>query len=160
MAQATQTNANFKGDHLSAHMGFAVGETRYVIDAGMTATSANVSSATANFVSTDAGKTAIILGAGVAGAALVTTITSITSTTIAVLAATASTTVSGARLVIGNNETDGVLSLVTVPNVIVDPLTGGTGGGVQRLIPTGNYLITPGDLIIPNPQYRFDVCRS
>ena len=67
----------------------------------MTASSAVLTSATAAFVSGDAGSTIIVEGAGAAGAALVTTILTYTDATHVTLNASASTTVITAQTSIG-----------------------------------------------------------
>ena len=74
---------------------------RTFTDGGMTALSANLGSATADFTSADVGLAVRVAGAGTAGADLVTTISSITSTSVAVLATPAVTTVAAAQSSIG-----------------------------------------------------------
>ncbi|MDQ3919294.1 MAG: right-handed parallel beta-helix repeat-containing protein [Acidobacteriota bacterium] len=78
------------------------GSSRTLSDGVATATSTTFTSTTGQFSVTDVGKTIVIQGAGVAGAALTTTIASVTanSQTSVVLSAAASTSISGASYTI------------------------------------------------------------
>lgn len=117
----------------------AVSDGRFVTDGAITASAANLSSATADFVSGDIGKTVVIPGAGVAGANLITTIASITSTTVAVVTDDAATTVSAANVAIGPLGTGYVVGdLVAVTQMgashgVLSVLTIGPSGTVRTL---------------------------
>lgn len=78
---------------------------KIVGDAVATATSTTLTSATAQFVSSDTGKTATITGAGVAGATLLVTITYVNATTVTMSVA-ASSTVASAVLSFGGRSED------------------------------------------------------
>lgn len=82
-----------------------VGDGRAVVNAAMTAASANLTSATAAFTSADIGKLVTVEGAGASSATLASTIASITNSTTAVLAAAASTTTASALAVWATDET-------------------------------------------------------
>ena len=89
----------------------AVGDTRIVSDAIMTASSATLTSATAAFVAGDVGKFIEVLGAGTAGATLHTTISSVTNGTTVVLSASAGTTTVAARTITSVSTTLGSRTL-------------------------------------------------
>lgn len=82
----------------------AKGDGKVVSDAGITIGLNVLTSATANFVVTDVGKTVVVLGAGVAGAPFITTILGFTNSTTVTTTANASTTVSNARCFWGTND--------------------------------------------------------
>jgi hypothetical protein len=77
----------------------AKGDGNMVADAAMTATSATLTSATANFTAGDVGKLVQVRGAGAAGADLNTTISGFTNSTTVTLTVAAGTTVSAATAV-------------------------------------------------------------
>lgn len=109
---------------------------RTVTDGAMTAASATLTSATAAFTAGDVGKTVIVAGAGVAGAALITTVSAYTNATTVTLAASAGTTVVSAQTSIGaTGQGYAANDLVTVTQVggnygTVKVLTVGTSGQV------------------------------
>jgi hypothetical protein len=72
-----------------------------VADAAISASSAVLTSATAAFTSADASRTIVVMGAGVAGAALNTSILTVDSATQVTLTAAASTTVTAAVAIFG-----------------------------------------------------------
>jgi hypothetical protein len=90
----------------------AVGDTRSVADGAITTATPNFTSASAAFTAADVGKTIIVLGAGVAGAALTTTIFAYVSPTAVTLTANASTTVSGATTLVGTDDTVAVNAIL------------------------------------------------
>lgn len=105
----------------------AVGDTRRVADASISAGQMNMSSATASFTAADVGKTVIFFLAGAAGAALITTIASVQSPTSATLAtAAASNVASAGTAYIGTDDTAAILAALA------------SGRGVY--LPTGFYI--------------------
>ncbi len=85
---------------------YVVGQTRRVVDAATTSSSATLTSATAAFTSADVGKAIRVERAGTAGARLVTTISAVTNATTVTLATTAGATVTGQYAAIGNRDTN------------------------------------------------------
>lgn len=79
---------------------------RRVEDAAMTAASPNVSSATGGFATKHVGRMAVVAGAGASGTLLITTIASVSSSNAAVLSNSASTSVSGAIMAWGTDNSD------------------------------------------------------
>jgi hypothetical protein len=92
----------------------ATGNVKVVYDGAMTSASAVLASATANFVSADVGKAAIVKGAATqaTGTSLVSTIASVQSTTQVTLNNSASATVTGAQVVYGTDDTAAVQSAI------------------------------------------------
>lgn len=118
-------------------------DTRVVTDGAIAASGTTLTSATAAFASTDAGRTVSIAGAGVAGAALTALITVYTNATTVTLGTAASTTVTGATVNIGSSVAARTKTATTTPaSVFVDP-----GGIVPATIkaaagPTGKIFFT------------------
>ena len=84
----------------------ALGDGKFVVDGAMTASSTTLTSATATFTSGDVGKAIMVKGAGsLSVTTLVTTITGYTNATTVTLAAPAATTVSGALVMWGTDDT-------------------------------------------------------
>ena len=110
----------------------AIGDARQVADAAISASSATLTSATASFVPGDAGKTAVVKGAGAAGALLITTIASVTNSTTAVLAAPAGSSVTGTTLTVGTDNTQAFQNAIASISA----------GGQSLLVPGGKYLVT------------------
>ena len=111
----------------------AKGDTKQVVDAAMTAASAVLTSVTASFVSTDAGKTVTVAGAGSGGLVLMTTIASYQSATQVTLTAPAVTTISGAIFSFGTEEHLAVQAAYDAANAA-------NGGTVY--FPAGTYFFT------------------
>lgn len=109
----------------------ALGNSKTVTDGAMTATSATLTSASAGFAITDVGKTAIVAGAGTAGAFLNAAITGWTSTTQVTLASTAATTVSSAVTDYGSDDTTACQAAINAQQA---------SGGVV-FFPPGTYLV-------------------
>jgi hypothetical protein len=84
----------------------AVGNGIQLADGAITAASAILTSATASFSVGDIGKLVTVVGAGTAGANLNTTIADYTSSTTVTLSAVAVSTVSGAKVTYGTDDTD------------------------------------------------------
>jgi hypothetical protein len=112
----------------------AVGNTKAVADGAMTASSATLTSATAGFTAADVGKSVIVTGAGPAGAALGTTVSAYVNSTTVTLAASASTTVSGAPLTWGTDDTAAIKAAVAAAVA--------AGGGVVWVAPGMNCLVS------------------
>jgi hypothetical protein len=81
---------------------------KMVIDGAMTAGSPALSSASAHFVSGDAGKLIAVKGAGASGFTLTSTILTYVNSTTVTLAANAVTTVSGSTVWYGTNDTSAI----------------------------------------------------
>jgi hypothetical protein len=102
----------------------AVGDTRIVTDGAMSSSTnpTFLSSATASFVAGDAGKAVSVAGAGTAGAVLNGTIKSVSSGTVAVLSASAATTVSGATVSLGTDDTAAVTAALAAHLHVIAPV--------------------------------------
>lgn len=129
-------------------LGGSVGRT--VNDGAITAASATLTSATAAFTASDAGKQIIVLGAGASGVPHITTIASVTNSTTAVLTSAAATTVSGAEVRIGPSEAilyskmvSGALTTTPNPDPIARIKAGDRWMGSYALVATG---LTPGEI--------------
>lgn len=125
----------------------AIHNGKTVNDASMS--SNTVTSATANFSSSDIGKIIVIAGAGVAGAALKTTITGFTSSTQVTTSAPASASVTNKKIDWGTDDTTAIQNGI---NACV------SGGGGTLYFPNGIYIIN-GSLYVagtnPNSQLYF-----
>lgn len=88
---------------------WAMQATTRVVTDGITTTSKNLTSATANFTQADVGRAVMVTGAGTSGALHSTTIESVTSSTVAVMVNFSPTAVpSGATVTIGALTWDGI----------------------------------------------------
>lgn len=143
----------------------AQGDGQKVADGAITSGTAIVTSASALFTVTDVGKYIKVSGAAAAGADLVTTILSYQSTTQVTLSTNASTTVSGADLIWGTDDTVAIQAAI---QACFD-----NGGGEVRFPYTGinkvyiiaGPLITSVDGINPNcqiyiPKYNLSTGRE
>lgn len=112
----------------------AKGNTKIVLDGAMSSSSntTTLTSATANFTSGDVGKLISVAGAGSAGGILSSTIATFTNSTTVILANAASTTVSGAKITWGTDDTASIQAAMNA--------AGPSGSIVQ--FPAGNYLLT------------------
>jgi hypothetical protein len=117
----------------------AAADRQRVTDGVMTNASAILTSATAAWAARDVGKTVYVAGAGAAGAELASTIASRQSATQVTLAAVASTSVSGAQIVWGTDDTAAFQGLLAA----LSAAGGGTG-----VVPAGLYLLA-GQLVHP-----------
>lgn len=91
----------------------AVGDVRTVADAAVTTGTATLTSATAAFTAGDVGKLVTVNGAGASGAVLATTVSGYTNATTVTLAANASTSVSGALLALGTDDSAAMQAAIT-----------------------------------------------
>jgi hypothetical protein len=92
----------------------ALGNGKIVGDAAMTSSTATLTSATANFVSGDAGKNIVVNGAlGSSSAPLYTTILSVTNSTTVVLNANATNTVSSAAAFWASDDAPAIVNAIT-----------------------------------------------
>jgi hypothetical protein len=91
----------------------ATGNGNLVADGAISSGSHSLTSSTANFSSADIGKLVVVFGAGSGGANLATTISSVTNSTTVVLTASAGTTVSGAVVRWGTDDTSAINSAIT-----------------------------------------------
>lgn len=98
----------------------------------MTSSDATLTSAEANFVSGDIGKTIVVVGASSSNQDLITTIASINSTTSVELSVPAATTVSGQLAVYGEDQTTFIQAAINACN---------SAGGGKVIIPNGIYVI-------------------
>ena len=110
----------------------AKGDTLYASGGAMTAASAVLTVTDPVFAAGDVGKKVGVPGAGMAGAVLGTTISAFTSATQVTLAAAAATSVTGARVVFGTDDTA----------EIQDALDAAAVAGGMVFIPAGTYLVT------------------
>ncbi len=121
----------------------AVGDGRRIDDAAISSGSTTLTSATAGFTVGHVGKFIRVVGAGVGGADLVTTISARASSTSITLGAAASTTVSGATIFWGTNNTTAIQSAITAATSSTTTKT--------VYIPAGAFLcnvtLTPGIVI-------------
>ena len=111
----------------------AIGNGIQAFDGVVAATSSSFSSASAAFVSTDAGKIIVIWGAGASAEALVTTIVGVVSATTVTLGTAATTAVAAATWVYGNDDSAAILAAI-------DACVAGSPGGGTVEIPAGIYL--------------------
>lgn len=122
----------------------AVGDGKVVVDGAITSGAAILTSATAAFVPGDVGKSILVSRAGAAGAHLVTTILSRTNSTTVVLSANAGTTVTGAYVSYGTDDTAAIiLAINAVFNAGGGVLYGGdlnyiVAGALQSRASAGN----------------------
>lgn len=138
----------------------AKGDTNSTLDGAITSGTAILTSATASFTTSDVGKLVSVRGAGSGGTTLSSTVQSFTNSTTVVLTNNALTTVTGAILYYGSNDTSAIQAAI---NAI--PSNGGC-----LFFPGGRYLITTGLNItgqnihvegqgwsVPDPKYTNDV---
>lgn len=114
----------------------AKGDAKYVQDAAILTATANLTSASAAFVTTDVGKTVYVKGAGVAAAVLKTTILAYVSATAVTLVGQASTTVTSADLLFGTDDTTAIRTALTAIR---------TAGRGTLFSPKGMYLLATSD---------------
>lgn len=110
----------------------AKADARTLQDGTMTAGSATLQSASANFTSADVGKRCRVDGAGPGGAPLYTTINAVTNATTVTLAVAASTSVTNAWVLYGTDNTQAFQTAVNAAGAQ-------TNGGVVE-VPSGDYL--------------------
>lgn len=148
MADARQSLKYFRGDHLSAKMfrseEMPFARTIPVFDAVIVNGELTVTSASGPFSDSVVGFDVIVHAPNFGGAAHKSRIVSVNDATQALMADLSSVDLSGARADIGPDDTDVLLATLIPP--------GGNGSGIQRIIPSGCYLVRPGELVIPNPQ--------
>ena len=137
----------------------AVGDTRIVHDAAISASSTTLTSATASFQTGDVGKTVIIEGAGGTGSdgpgCHVTTIASRANTTTVTLADAAGATVTGARLAVGTDDTADLNTWLdrAGPTTLLRATAGATYLHTDVLVlgdPTGVSSVTDGEVDLRN----------
>jgi hypothetical protein len=122
----------------------AKGDGKHVNDGAITTGTATLTSATAGFTAADVGKLCYVAGAGAAGAQLATTISAFTNSTTVTLAANASTTVSGAAVDYGTDDTAAINAAITaVPTA-----------GATIVVPIGVFMVTS-SLLIQKPNVVF-----
>lgn len=109
----------------------ARGDVLTLTDGAITSGTNVLSSSSASFNYMDIGKTISVIGAGAAGVALVTTISGWNTNQQVTLTANASTTVSGAKIQYGTNDTAAFQSAADALN--------SSGGSIY--VPTGNYFV-------------------
>ena len=97
----------------------AKGDAKTVTDASITAVTATLTSATAGFTANDVGKQIIVVGAGTSGKNLWTTIATYVSATQVTLASAAGTTVSGASMTFGTDDTTALSAALSVAGTAV-----------------------------------------
>lgn len=132
----------------------AVGDYRRVGDAAMTATSAQLTSATAGFTAGDVGKKILVDGAGVAGAPLVTTVSGYTNATTVQLAAAASTTVAGKTAEMGTDDTTAIQAAITAAKAV-----GGTVRFAAKAYFHGALNLTDGTLALEGAGFAYGATR-
>jgi hypothetical protein len=125
----------------------ARGDTVTVTDAAITGGTNQLSSASAAFITADAGKWVTITGAGAAGVPVTIPITSV-SAGIASLQSNVTTTVSGAAATYGTDDTAAINATITAANV--------ASGGGTAFVPKGTYLLTGQINLKSNVELRGD----
>jgi hypothetical protein len=111
----------------------ATGNGKMIVDGAISSSSATFTSVTANFTSSDVGKTICVPYAGTGGTRpLVTTISAFTNSTTVTLAASASATVSGAICHYGTDDTSAIQACITA--------CFNAGGGIV-FFPFGIYVV-------------------
>jgi hypothetical protein len=116
----------------------AKGDTKVVSDGAITSGTASLTSSTANFTSADVGKNIMVMGAVTSGANLNTTISAYVSSTQVTLSANASTTVTGASVTYGTDDT------TDVNNALTDLNAANSNSVCTLLFPHGrNYMLSP-----------------
>src|ERR1019366_4319541 len=113
----------------------AKGDAKAVIDGAITSGLTALTSATAGFAPADVGKLVCVAGAGAAGAVLVTTISAYVSSTAVTVAASAGTTVTGAAVTWGTDDTTAINATVTAAAVL-------TPNGTVLFQAGKNYLLS------------------
>ena len=112
----------------------AVGDGKLVTDGAMTASSATLTSATAAFTAGDVGKAVMVKGAASSTVnTLVTTITGFTNSTTVTLGATAVTTVTGALVMWGTDDTAHIQAAINAALTYAN-----THGSARVFIPMGS----------------------
>lgn len=132
---SSTTNIQDKGGQVHNVKAYgASGNCKVVLDGAISSSSntTTLTSATANFSNSDVGKLVAINGAGAAGAVLSTTIASVTNSTTAIVGAAASTTVSGAKVTWGTDDTAYIQAAMNAAGP----------KGATVFFPSGNYLLT------------------
>lgn len=129
-------------------------DAKIVNDASINSASATLSSASANFVATDVGKTVLLAGAGNAGGTvpLITTILAVLSPTQVTLAATALHTVSGAQLVYGTDNGTAIQKAINAASAMSSALAHGCS--VTVVVPAGAYVCGTGISCVTGTRLR------
>lgn len=123
----------------------AVGDGKVVVDGAMTNGSATLTSATASFTMADVGKVIQVKGAAATGVtSLVTTIQAYTSATTVTLTAAASTTVTGAQVMWGTDDTNAVQAAI---NAAVTYASANAGVATVFVAPSTGFYAIGGALV-------------
>lgn len=139
----------------------AKGDGRIVVDGAMTASSAVLTSVTANFTSADVGRYVMVKGAAPTGVtSLIAQVNSVTNGTTAVLAVAASTTITGAVVMIASDDTAHIQAAINAamayagvhgPAVVYIPVGSGRFYGVAGALVTGGSTLGNSQLTLGAP---------
>lgn len=123
----------------------AKGDGKTVIDGAITSGAATLTSATASFTMADVGKVILVKGAAATGVtSLITTIQAFTNSTTVTLAANASTTVSGATVMWGTDDTAAFQAAI---NAAVTYAQANTGVATVFVPPSAGFYCIGGGLV-------------